>query len=105
MSGLNCPQCGAKGMVTDSRPHPKGIRRRRACANGHRYSSLEQIEVLGRMTASASKPRATRINLMTLPLTYLTIEQKKRAKQFFAAGWTLAEVAPLFDMKPADLRK
>ena len=105
MSGLNCPECGAKGMVTDSRPHPKGIRRRRACKNGHRYSSIEQIEVLTRMTASAVRPRSGRINLMSLPLTYLTADQKKRAKQFFAAGWTLREVAPLFDMKPEELKK
>lgn len=40
--GYQCPECGAATRVTDSRPAPGGIiRRRRACTQGHRFSTFE----------------------------------------------------------------
>lgn len=41
--GMLCPACGqadASG-VKDSRPQPGGTRRRRVCACGHRFRTLE----------------------------------------------------------------
>lgn len=39
---MACPQCGSTELaVVDSRPHPLGIRRRRQCAAGHRFTTFE----------------------------------------------------------------
>lgn len=39
---MKCPRCGADTHVTDSRHTPDDfIRRRRACDNGHRFSTYE----------------------------------------------------------------
>lgn len=39
---MNCIECGRSTEVIDSRQNPEGlIRRRRACARGHRFSTTE----------------------------------------------------------------
>lgn len=42
---MNCPRCGGKAVVVDSRQYPTGeVRRRRKCGScGHRFSTLEAI--------------------------------------------------------------
>jgi transcriptional regulator NrdR family protein len=41
-----CPKCGAwTSTVVDSRPSVNGTRRRRQCACGHRYSTLEIVDI------------------------------------------------------------
>ena len=42
---MNCPRCGGKAVVVDSRKYPTGeVRRRRKCGScGHRFSTLEAI--------------------------------------------------------------
>ena len=42
-----CVRCGGPTEVIDSRPHESGIRRRRSCACGHRFTTWE----------TAAKPR------------------------------------------------
>lgn len=102
--GIWRPTCGSETMVLDTRPSKSALRRRRRCSEGHRFSTLEKIII---EKPKAEKPIAGKNKLakMNLPLTYLTIEQKARARKFFEAGWTVAEVAPLFDMTQAQLRK
>jgi hypothetical protein len=40
---MPCPTCGSKESTTlDSRPTSDSIRRRRACPNGHRYTTYER---------------------------------------------------------------
>lgn len=42
--GFPCPVCrGFTGRVKDSRPNLLGIRRRRECSKGHRYSTQERL--------------------------------------------------------------
>lgn len=44
MTGVLCPACGsAKTDVKDSRPQPGGWRRRRRCACGHRFTTMELV--------------------------------------------------------------
>ena len=38
---MNCPDCGAWSEVKDTRKGAFGINRRRLCANGHRFTSIE----------------------------------------------------------------
>lgn len=39
---INCPKCGGRSQVTDSRHKPDGIRRRRSCkACGNRWTTME----------------------------------------------------------------
>lgn len=41
---MQCPQCGVKTLVLDSRPFGKvAVRRRRECWNGHRFTTLEEV--------------------------------------------------------------
>lgn len=41
-NGILCPECGdADSGVKDSRAQPDGWRRRRLCACGHRFTTLE----------------------------------------------------------------
>lgn len=44
-TAMNCPRCGGKAVVVDSRQYPTGeVRRRRKCGRcGHRFSTLEAI--------------------------------------------------------------
>ena len=42
-SGLPCPNCGGKTVVSDSRGHVLGLRRRRGCVDcGLRFKTFEQ---------------------------------------------------------------
>jgi len=42
--GLKCPECGAWTDVVESRPSEvHGYRRRRECANGHRFTTEEVV--------------------------------------------------------------
>jgi hypothetical protein len=36
-----CASCGLETNVFDSRPYDAGVRRRRVCANGHRFVTWE----------------------------------------------------------------
>lgn len=103
MTGVVCPECGGESEVKDSRSHKNGIRRRRICDQGHRFSTLESVVDMSRKAAPPKKPR--RINPIDLPLTYLSLAQKARARQLFQAGWKPFEVAPLFDMTTQELKK
>lgn len=39
---MKCPKCGGDGLVTDSRPSKKYIRRRRKCTScDHRWTTVE----------------------------------------------------------------
>jgi transcriptional regulator NrdR family protein len=40
---MNCPVCHAWTSVNATRSKPDAITRRRECANGHTFSTLEQI--------------------------------------------------------------
>jgi len=41
---MNCPTCGRRGQVTDSRPLKSGGRYRRyACSQGHRFTTHEHL--------------------------------------------------------------
>jgi hypothetical protein len=103
-AGILCPECGAKSEVKETRPHAKGNRRRRYCLQGHRFFTLETVTKKAAPRPKAA-PKAKPIKPMDLPLTYLTIAQKARAKKFFEAGWKVSEVAPMFDMTAEELRK
>lgn len=41
--GNQCPTCGTPTQVTDSRALVGGIRRRRECANKHRFTTYEHM--------------------------------------------------------------
>lgn len=41
---LLCPECRGATAIIDSRSAVTGIRRRRACANGHRFTTYEKID-------------------------------------------------------------
>lgn len=41
---MNCPKCGKRSAVIDSRPRKTGVFRRRECNHcGHRYSTVERL--------------------------------------------------------------
>lgn len=40
---MKCPTCGAWSLVIDTRTKKEGMRRRRECAEGHRFASLEVV--------------------------------------------------------------
>lgn len=41
---MNCPKCGGRSLVIDSRPRKAGVLRRRECAScAQRYSTVETI--------------------------------------------------------------
>lgn len=44
---MNCPHqdCGAWSSVKETRQKPDGIVRYRCCANGHRFRTVERVEV------------------------------------------------------------
>lgn len=41
--GFRCPVCSGPSAVIDSRQSPEGIRRRRACHEGHRFRTYEVL--------------------------------------------------------------
>ncbi len=45
---MRCPTCDSKHLqVVDSRDIPEAVRRRRACDNGHRFTTYERRDVFG----------------------------------------------------------
>ena len=40
---MKCPTCGAWSLVLDTRTKKEGMRRRRKCANGHRFVTVEAV--------------------------------------------------------------
>lgn len=40
---MNCPRCQAETTVSETRISPAGMRRRRHCACGHRFTTIEVI--------------------------------------------------------------
>ena len=43
---MRCPDCGRRGLVLETRQRPDGTARRRyECSQGHRFTSLERINV------------------------------------------------------------
>jgi transcriptional regulator NrdR family protein len=65
-TGLHCPACGKRKLITcDSRPTFGGIRRRKECnACGYRFSTVEKVTVsreTRRVPIVAGKP-TTRIS-------------------------------------------
>ena len=61
MSGIKCPQCGAWSAVLDTRTVASNntVRRRNECANLHRFSTVERVEVM-KLGGQAGLPRGTR---------------------------------------------
>lgn len=45
---MNCPNCGADSGVLETRRAPSGLRRRRWCKCGHKFTTLELIVPEGR---------------------------------------------------------
>jgi transcriptional regulator NrdR family protein len=43
---MNCPVCSAKGAVKDSRPTAEGTMRRYKCDAGHKWQTLEHLELV-----------------------------------------------------------
>ena len=43
---MNCPTCNVKGAVKDSRQTEEGTMRRYACAAGHKWRTLEALELV-----------------------------------------------------------
>lgn len=57
---MRCPRCDQEGMVLESRPRPDNAKRRRyQCANGHRFSTLEQIAERNEQTSGQRLQPAT----------------------------------------------
>lgn len=44
---MKCPTCGAWSLVLDTRTKKEGMRRRRQCANGHRFATVEAVVPYG----------------------------------------------------------
>ena len=38
---MNCPECGAWSVILETRSSPVRYRRRRECANGHKFTTEE----------------------------------------------------------------
>lgn len=98
---MKCPECKAPSSVKETRPLNGAPIRRRWCENGHVFKTREVV-----IPAKAKKPRAAlrKDQRILLPLNRLTDEQAKVARDMFKSGWTLREVAPLFDLTVAELR-
>lgn len=65
-SQIRCPECGAVTGVVDTRPDGHGgIRRRRSCVKGHRFTTTEVIgDIRIRSVAERLRPKlAELINL------------------------------------------
>lgn len=43
---MNCPTCSVKGAGKDSRQTEEGTMRRYACAAGHKWKTLESLELV-----------------------------------------------------------
>lgn len=57
---MKCPICGAWSSVLDTRAGPhESLRRRRECANGHRFATLEVLPVVIHHDARLASVRAT----------------------------------------------
>ena len=55
---MRCPECGSDRLqVVDSRDSPDGVRRRRECANGHRFTTYERREVFHCPVCGGSESR------------------------------------------------
>lgn len=53
---MRCPQCQVWTEVKETRVRPDGSRRRRyECANFHRFSTVERVEVLRRVGDRSKK--------------------------------------------------
>lgn len=66
---MKCPTCGGRAEVIDSRETADWIRRRRKCANGHRYTSIEIVLANGECAEFIAKlkaaPPPTRLQMET----------------------------------------
>jgi hypothetical protein len=40
---MNCPQCRLRSKVIETRPSAFGLRRRRECLKGHRFTTFEMV--------------------------------------------------------------
>lgn len=45
--GFPCPDCNARTFVQDSRNEKDGVRRRRECVKGHRFTTYEHLGEFG----------------------------------------------------------
>ncbi len=58
---MHCPECGtARLQVIDSRDAPDAVRRRRECANGHRFTTYERREVFTCPRCESTETRVER---------------------------------------------
>ena len=57
---MQCPKCKGKTQVFDSRPAELGIHRRRKCAKGHRFSTMEMVVEPKAKRKPKPKPEPTR---------------------------------------------
>lgn len=82
---MDCPlsQCGAWSSVKETRQKPDGIVRYRCCANGHRFKTVERVDV---EPCSPKEKGTDRLNLiLRLMINYgapMKTGQIERAMQF-----------------------
>lgn len=56
---MKCPTCGVWSIVLDTRNGPhESMRRRRECANGHRFATLEVLPTVIHQDAREATSRA-----------------------------------------------
>lgn len=56
---MNCPECGAWSNVLDTRNGPnETVKRRRECANGHRFFTLEVLPAAIHQDSAKASARA-----------------------------------------------
>lgn len=67
---MRCPTCGAPTEVKDTRPLSAGatIRRRRLCANGHRFTTHEALPKAGDALQRALIRAANRLSCVVTEL-------------------------------------
>lgn len=43
---MKCPTCDLKGVVHETRPREEGVMRRYRCAAGHKWKTIEQLDLV-----------------------------------------------------------
>lgn len=83
---MNCPTCGLPLGVRESRRHENKVHRRRECADGHRFTTREEIIATNRGGRTAP-------------------EIEERVRESLSAGLSQRVVAAHFDICVATVRR
>ena len=78
---MPCPKCGKDTQIRDSRMAEHGVKRRRVCPNGHKFTTLEVMADTKRGVSTVPGAMAYQWNQMLLSLRARldnTIEQEIR---------------------------